>query len=135
MQMNARRIFLCLLLLVGCSFARNTPPKPTSQPDVFLVTIDTLRAEHVHCYGYDRVQTRALNALARSGRLRRWHCRPGQTFGNRSGQTGIPVREATLYTTTGTTHAQETRTHRDVSSSPAGTRPNRSGQYCIPDHY
>jgi len=72
--MNARGILLCLLLLVGWCFASEKPPKRTSQPDVFLVTIDTLRADHVHCYGYDRVQTPALNALARSGRLRRRHC-------------------------------------------------------------
>src|SRR6266567_9280781 len=65
--MTAPRILLCLLLLVGWNFARNTPPKPTSQPDVFLVTIDTLRADHVHCYGYDRVQTPALDTLAKNG--------------------------------------------------------------------
>ena len=37
------------------------------QPDVFLVTIDTLRADHVHCYGYDRVETPALDGLAKDG--------------------------------------------------------------------
>jgi arylsulfatase A-like enzyme/Flp pilus assembly protein TadD len=31
------------------------------------VTIDTLRADHVHCYGYERVQTPAIDALARDG--------------------------------------------------------------------
>ena len=40
---------------------------PPKKPDVFLVTIDTLRADHVHCYGYDRVQTPAIDALARDG--------------------------------------------------------------------
>lgn len=39
----------------------------SSQPDIFLVTIDTLRADHVHCYGYDRVQTPALDGLAKDG--------------------------------------------------------------------
>ncbi len=37
------------------------------QPDVFLVTIDTLRADHVHCYGYAKVRTPALDALAQDG--------------------------------------------------------------------
>jgi choline-sulfatase len=37
------------------------------QPDVFLVTIDTLRADHVHCYGYEQVQTSALDGLAKDG--------------------------------------------------------------------
>jgi choline-sulfatase len=37
------------------------------QPDVYLVTIDTLRADHVHCYGYERIHTPALDGLAREG--------------------------------------------------------------------
>ena len=65
--MTAPRIFLCLLLLVGWNFARGAPPRKPSQPDVFLITIDTLRADHVHCYGYDRVQTPALDTLAKNG--------------------------------------------------------------------
>ena len=36
-------------------------------PDVYLVTIDTLRADHVHCYGDERIQTPALDSLARDG--------------------------------------------------------------------
>ena len=38
-----------------------------SPPDIFLVTIDTLRADHVHCYGYQRIETPALDGLARDG--------------------------------------------------------------------
>jgi choline-sulfatase len=37
------------------------------QPDVFLITIDTLRADHVQCYGNQRVRTPALNRLAADG--------------------------------------------------------------------
>jgi arylsulfatase A-like enzyme/Flp pilus assembly protein TadD len=36
-------------------------------PDVYLVTIDTLRADHVHCYGDMHIQTPALDSLARDG--------------------------------------------------------------------
>lgn len=36
-------------------------------PDVFLITIDTLRADHVHCYGDRNIQTPALDGLARDG--------------------------------------------------------------------
>lgn len=43
-----------------------TPPAK-ALPDVYLVTIDTLRADHVHCYGYDAIQTPSLDALARDG--------------------------------------------------------------------
>src|SRR6266568_1462836 len=38
--------------------------KKATQPDVFLVTIDTLRADHVHCYGDDQIETPALDGLA-----------------------------------------------------------------------
>jgi len=37
------------------------------KPDIFLVTIDTLRSDHVHCYGYESVETPALDALAKDG--------------------------------------------------------------------
>ena len=36
-------------------------------PDIFLVTIDTLRADHVHCYGDSRIETPAMDGLARDG--------------------------------------------------------------------
>lgn len=43
------------------------PPKKPARPNVFLVTIDTLRADHVHCYGYQRVETPAIDGLAQDG--------------------------------------------------------------------
>jgi choline-sulfatase len=43
------------------------PSRRTSSPDVFLITIDTLRADHVGCYGYKQVETPALDALAADG--------------------------------------------------------------------
>src|ERR1039458_10371033 len=42
-------------------------PKKARQPDIFLVTIDTLRADHVHCYGYNQIETPALDGLAKDG--------------------------------------------------------------------
>lgn len=53
--------------LLSCALGQPTPRTQNSQPDVFLITIDTLRADHVHCYGYDRVQTPAVDALAKDG--------------------------------------------------------------------
>lgn len=41
--------------------------KALPKPDVILVTIDTLRADHVGCYGYKNVRTPALDSLAREG--------------------------------------------------------------------
>jgi len=46
----------------GQSSAPNSTP-----PDVYLITIDTLRADHVGCYGYKQVETPALDALAADG--------------------------------------------------------------------
>jgi arylsulfatase A-like enzyme/Tfp pilus assembly protein PilF len=44
-----------------------SPASANSGPDVFLITIDTLRADHVGCYGYQDVETPTLDALAADG--------------------------------------------------------------------
>src|ERR1700681_4896744 len=64
------RIFFVLLwchLAGSASAAREPEPDKVSRPSVFLITIDTLRADHVHCYGYDRIRTPALDLLAKQG--------------------------------------------------------------------
>ncbi|HEX6823979.1 MAG TPA: sulfatase-like hydrolase/transferase [Candidatus Sulfotelmatobacter sp.] len=48
-----------------CAAAGAAPKAPA--PDIFLITIDTLRADHVHCYGYTNGATPALDALAKDG--------------------------------------------------------------------
>jgi len=58
-------IIACCLASLGL-FAQDRSQR-SSAPNVFLITIDTLRADHVHCYGYDGVQTPALDALAKDG--------------------------------------------------------------------
>jgi arylsulfatase A-like enzyme/Flp pilus assembly protein TadD len=64
---RAFSIVLCcsagIALLGGHALAQDKPIRP----DVFLITIDTLRADHVHCYGYDRIRTPALDLLAKQG--------------------------------------------------------------------
>src|SRR5229473_6048430 len=60
-------ILLCCGLVADAGIARQTVQDQTSHRDVFLITIDTLRADHVHCYGYDHVQTPALDGLAKNG--------------------------------------------------------------------
>jgi arylsulfatase A-like enzyme/Flp pilus assembly protein TadD len=42
-------------------------PKLISTPSVILITIDTLRADHVGCYGAQMVKTPTLDALAHDG--------------------------------------------------------------------
>src|SRR5689334_7618988 len=51
------------------------PPKPPAS-DIFLITIDTLRADHVHCYGYANGSTPALDALAKDGVQFSWAFTP-----------------------------------------------------------
>src|SRR3954470_14742305 len=54
-----RTIFVLFLMAGLCG--------ATTPPNVFLITIDTLRADHVHCYGYNQIQTPALDDLAKGG--------------------------------------------------------------------
>ncbi len=60
-------VLLWCHLALGPCVAREPIPESASRPSVFLITIDTLRADHVHCYGYDRIQTPALDLLAEQG--------------------------------------------------------------------
>jgi arylsulfatase A-like enzyme len=43
------------------------PTAARGSPNVLLVSIDTLRADHVHCYGYARETTPTIDGLAREG--------------------------------------------------------------------
>lgn len=69
MLFHARLIFFFAVILsaVGASAQDASTQERVARPDVFLITIDTLRADHVHCYGYNDVKTPALDALARDG--------------------------------------------------------------------
>jgi choline-sulfatase len=62
----AGALLLGAALLVSC---HGTAPSQRSgaRPNVLLVTIDTLRADHVGCYGYARAATPTLDALAARG--------------------------------------------------------------------
>ncbi len=39
------------------------------QPGVLFIVVDTLRSDHLGCYGYDKIKTPHIDALARSGAL------------------------------------------------------------------
>ena len=60
-------VLLCCHFAAGASVAREPESEKVSHPGVFLITIDTLRADHVHCYGYERIRTPALDLLAEQG--------------------------------------------------------------------
>ena len=53
-------------LPVGCA-RRPGPPVAAERPNVLLVTIDTLRADHVGCYGHAGASTPTLDGLAARG--------------------------------------------------------------------
>jgi arylsulfatase A-like enzyme/Flp pilus assembly protein TadD len=62
------------LLLLGFSLGsvaaqspRREPAPASGLPDVFLITLDTVRADHLECYGYKQISTPALNRLAADG--------------------------------------------------------------------
>jgi choline-sulfatase len=60
-------VLLCCHLVAGAGAAHEPKTEKTARPRVFLITIDTLRADHVHCYGYKGIRTPALDGLAEQG--------------------------------------------------------------------
>jgi arylsulfatase A-like enzyme/Tfp pilus assembly protein PilF len=55
-----------LAVLLPCGLAATIPPRQ-AKPNVILITIDTVRADHLGCYGATNVQTPTLDALAHDG--------------------------------------------------------------------
>ncbi len=62
---RALRLAACAVALALS--ACGEPPAPRVERDVILIVIDTLRADHVGCYGYDLPTTPTLDALAARG--------------------------------------------------------------------
>lgn len=59
-------LILIAWTLLSVSATPTETPKAVP-PDVYLITIDTLRADRVHCYGDDRIATPAIDSLAQAG--------------------------------------------------------------------
>jgi len=57
---------LCTLTAINAATGQ-AGSRGQQRPDVYLITIDTLRADHVHSYGDEDIQTPALDDLARHG--------------------------------------------------------------------
>src|SRR5690242_19667433 len=74
MQTVVRQVLLAGLLgsvaasLVPAPFnTAQAGARPSSASDVFLITIDTLRADHVGCFGDKSIRTPAIDSLCRDG--------------------------------------------------------------------
>jgi choline-sulfatase len=66
MKVASLFVVACYMALVAHSaIGQETSEAPL--PNVFLITIDTLRADHVHCYGYPNIETPAIDAIAKNG--------------------------------------------------------------------
>jgi choline-sulfatase len=59
---------MLLAVLLSSGLAAGVPPRPVA-PNVILITIDTVRADHLGCYGATDVKTPILDGLARDGIL------------------------------------------------------------------
>src|SRR3970282_551131 len=66
----------CMSRLVGASLAvllsatglwASSPKRRVQGPNILLITIDTLRADHLSCYGYSRLTSPHLDRLAKEG--------------------------------------------------------------------
>lgn len=72
MSVKSIQLLSLLIVVVGC--AGNSPETsrcriPASGKNVILVIIDTLRADHLSCYGYPRNTSPAIDSLAETGTL------------------------------------------------------------------
>src|SRR5437868_1001037 len=62
MLLSFRRIILLLIAFSAAGAVAQIPLK--SSPNVVLITIDTLRADHLGCYGYKQIKTPNIDNLA-----------------------------------------------------------------------
>jgi len=61
-------IIIAIITVVGIGFFFRFQSKKSLQPDwIVYVVIDTLRADHLHCYGYPRNTTPFIDNVARRG--------------------------------------------------------------------
>ena len=61
--------FALLLLSAACGAPEPEVGQIPGRPDIVLVTVDTLRADHLGCYGYFRETSPTLDALSRESVL------------------------------------------------------------------
>lgn len=69
--MSTRLVLNSSWALLACLFACVVPAcgkaEPTGPPNVLLISLDTLRADHLSCYGYERKTSPTIDRLASAG--------------------------------------------------------------------
>jgi choline-sulfatase len=67
---NALVCCLCALgAVVSCQRPRELAPQSLRRFNVVVVTLDTLRPDHLHCYGYSKIETPNIDGIAKIGAL------------------------------------------------------------------
>src|SRR6266849_350939 len=61
------RLLVCVLLTFAQLVAAANPPVKRAARNVILITLDTVRADHLGCYGNKNIQTPTLDALGHDG--------------------------------------------------------------------
>ena len=75
--MSTKRVVACVPVLTlavcaacGRGARQETGSAPALRPlNLVVITIDTLRPDHLHCYGYSKIETPSVDAIAASGVL------------------------------------------------------------------
>jgi arylsulfatase A-like enzyme/cytochrome c-type biogenesis protein CcmH/NrfG len=65
--MMSSRLTVFLLSTSLISWASTASGAPLTSPNIVVITIDTLRADHLGCYGYAQIRTPNIDALAADG--------------------------------------------------------------------
>ena len=58
-----------LVLMASCGSSHRASPQALRPFNVVVITIDTLRPDHLHCYGYPNIETPTLDRIAQNGVL------------------------------------------------------------------
>jgi arylsulfatase A-like enzyme/Flp pilus assembly protein TadD len=64
----------CTLVLLALLSCKSSPKKEAAEAvlkpvNIVLITLDTVRADHLHCYGYENIKTPTIDGLAARGVL------------------------------------------------------------------
>jgi arylsulfatase A-like enzyme/Tfp pilus assembly protein PilF len=66
---NIAKVFLLLSVILSLFLCSQSMAKGPSPLNILLITIDTIRADHIGCYGYEKIKTPNIDQLARKGIL------------------------------------------------------------------